>query len=156
MQESIAALRQQVQQQQQQQPCVKKPPPPCRVQSTSQDASTAADTAHTALASAKDQPDAAAPADAKAHVTAAAAAEVAALRDMEAQLMRLSATVKSYQGEREQLRQVLMAGCAERQALQQQVQELTAQLQEKQGGCKQEVQAAQQGQLSRAYWESLS
>lgn len=48
-------------------------------------------------------------------------AEVAALKDMEAQLARLSATVKSYQGEREQLRQALMAGVAERQALQQQV-----------------------------------
>jgi chromosome segregation ATPase len=154
MQESIAALRQQVQQQQ---PFVKKPPPPCPVQSVTQDGSTAADTAHTAAADAKehakDQPDAAS--DAKAEVRAAAAAEVAALRDMEAQLMRLSATVKSYQGEREQLRQVLMAGCAERQALQQQVQELTVQLQEKQGGCKQ-VQAAQQKQLSRAYWGSLS
>jgi prefoldin subunit 5 len=48
-------------------------------------------------------------------------AEVAALKDMEAQLARLSSTVKSYQGEREQLRQALMAGVAERQALQQQV-----------------------------------
>lgn len=64
----------------------------------------------------------------KAEAKAAAAAEVAALKDMEAQLMRLSATVKSYTTEREQLRQALVTGCAERQALQQHVQDLEAQL----------------------------
>lgn len=134
LQEALTALRQQ---QPQQQPAhSKKPPPPCPVQSAASDASAAPDTAPPAAApgtqapAAQDHPAgtataaAAAPSKAqqsKAEAKAAAAAEVAALRDMEAQLVRLSGIVKSYQGEREQLRQALMAGCAERQALQQQV-----------------------------------
>jgi chromosome segregation ATPase len=74
---------------------------------------------------------------------------------METQLSRLSAVVKSYQGEREQLRQALMTGCAERQQLQQQVQELTARLQaaqarQPQGGHRDDEA------LGRAYWGSLS
>jgi hypothetical protein len=139
LQEAIAALRQQLQQKSQQQPGPKKAPPPCPVQSAAPDASAAADTAPTACApqaplaaaaaaggTAKDQPAAATAAagdqsKSKAEAKAAVMAEVAALKDMEAQLARLSATVKSYQGEREKLRQALMAGLAERQALQQQV-----------------------------------
>lgn len=101
--------------------------------------------------------------------------------------MRLSATVKSFQTERDQLRQTLMAGCSERQALQQQVAELRAKLQEAQGptaavtaaadtapqaatataaggsgngrvkGCSKKVDApADQANISRAYWGSLS
>jgi hypothetical protein len=152
----MAALRQQLQQQQQQQQQqgAKKAPPPCPVSATA--LSTQADTAPTGTGDAptdKDQPAPAASAAAgqdKAAVKAAAAAEISALRDIEAQLLRLSAVVKSYQGEREQLRQALMAGCAERQVLTQQVQDLTAKLQEGgSGGGKQE-------QLSRAYWGSLS
>lgn len=137
LQEAIAALRQQLQQKPQQQPGPWKAPPPCPVQTAALDASAAADSAPAATnaaiaAAAKDQPATATTAAAaasgagdqstsKAEAKAAAAAEVAALRDMESQLARLSGIVKSYQGEREQLRQALMAGVAERQALQHQV-----------------------------------
>lgn len=130
----MAALRQQIQQQQQQ--GLKKAPPPCPVSSAA--LCTQADTGPTGTGGAptdKDQPaTAAAAGQGKAAAKAAAAAEIAALRDMEAQLLRLSAVVKSYQGEREQLRQALMAGCAERQVLTQQVQDLTAKLQESGSG----------------------
>lgn len=146
----MAALRQQLQQQQQQKQGLKKAPPPCPVSSAA--LCTQADTGPTGTGGVPTDKDQPAPAagQGKAAAKAAAAAEIAALRDMEAQLLRLSAVVKSYQGEREQLRQALMAGCAERQVLTQQVRDLTAKLQESgSGGAKQE-------QLSRAYWGSLS
>jgi hypothetical protein len=49
--------------------------------------------------------------------------EVAALQMMEGQLGRLSGIIKSHQEEIAQLRQALMASCAERQQLQQQLQQ---------------------------------
>lgn len=142
LQETITALRQQLQQQRPLQPGLKKQPPSCTVQITAGAAAAAAgdvaaavdtspSSAH-ASAVTKDQPAPAATSGGqcpgKAEAKAAAAAEVAALKDMEAQLMRLSATVKSYATEREQLRHALMTGCAERQALQQHVQDLEARL----------------------------
>jgi hypothetical protein len=187
LQETIAALRQQLQQQQQKQQRPpqagrKKLPPPCPVQITASAVAAAGDvvaaadtspsTAHP-FAATKDKPAPAATtggqcpgkAEAKAAAAAAAAAEVAALKGMEAQLMRLSATVKSYTSEREQLRHALMTGCAERQVLQQQVQELEAKL--KMQGCsglakgadgvgKQEADNQQAAALSRVYWGSLT
>lgn len=64
----------------------------------------------------------------KARAAAAAAADVCVLQQMEAQLQHLSSTVRSHQAEREQLRQAMMAGVSERQALQEQVQVLSAKL----------------------------
>lgn len=162
LQDTIAALRQQLKQAQQQH-SMKSDAPSCSDQPLARDSLAAADTSQgiTEHASAdKDQPTLCAvvpQAQSKTEARAAAAAEVTALRDMEAQLQRLSATVKSYQGEREQLRQALMAGCAERQALQQQVVELTAKLSKPspQPVGKQEEQARQEA-VGRANWGSLS
>jgi hypothetical protein len=60
--------------------------------------------------------------------SAEAAFEVAALQQMEAQLARLSCTVKAHQAERDQLRRALLSGVGVRQALQAQVAQLRARL----------------------------